>query len=93
MKTGTVFAGCRVESLVVGLFQRDQPQRDGALQRQIGGAVHDAHAAAADQLLYTVARELEPVPRITLMARPRSATSRTEWPSPGVPALPAAVPS
>ena len=45
------------EALVLGQLRRDQLERDGTLERQVGRPVDDAHAAAADQRLHPVAGE------------------------------------
>ena len=45
------------EALVLGELGRDQLERDRPLEREVGRAVDDAHAAAADHLLDAVARE------------------------------------
>ena len=46
------------EPLVPRQGGRDELQRDGPLQAQVVGPVHDAHPAAADQLLDPVAEEV-----------------------------------
>ena len=46
------------EALVVGQLRREQLQRHVAVEREIVGAVDDAHPAAAEQRLQPVAGEL-----------------------------------
>ena len=46
------------ERHVLGQLRREQLQRDVAVEREIVGAVDDAHPAAADQRLDPIAGEL-----------------------------------
>ena len=46
------------ERAIVGELGRDQLQRDGAVERELGRPVDDAHAAAADDAVDPVAGQL-----------------------------------
>ena len=45
------------EPLVLGELRRDQLQRDGALEAEVGRPVHHAHPAPAEERLHAIARE------------------------------------
>ncbi len=73
------------EVRVVGVLARDQLERDDAAEREVGGAVDDAHAAPPRDFLDSVSGELGAARKIChvplyIAVQPRRAPLRRAWP-------------